>query len=91
MNVLDDTGLGHAKNIVVVFQLLRMVREQGASIIFFSKLVLLDHGAHRSIEDEDLLFQRFDDIERSRFLEIVDHNLLGLVRRSPDKRCKEGG
>jgi hypothetical protein len=63
MNLFDYLGLGQAKNVVIVLEILGMVSEAVAAIIFLLEAKPLDHGTHRSVKDQDALCQRLYDIE----------------------------
>ena len=55
------------------FRLPGMIRKQGAAIILLLELELLHHGSHGSIQDENPLVERLNDIERGGFLELAWH------------------
>ena len=58
MDFIDDRRFGEEKNFKAAFEILPLpVRESFAPIFRFGELVLLDHGAHGAVEDDDALAQ----------------------------------
>lgn len=55
VNFFDDVGTREAEEIVVALEVVREVREAGATEIGFLQGVGLDHRTHRAIEDGDAL------------------------------------
>ncbi len=53
MNAGDHLGPGEHEQIVVAFQIARMITEALAAEVRFRQLVALNHRAHRAVEDED--------------------------------------
>ena len=53
----DDVRLRQIEDVVVASQVRVMVCEPFAAVVLLHKLVLLDHGAHGAIDDEDPLRQ----------------------------------
>jgi hypothetical protein len=61
VDALDDLGLGEHQQVVVALEVLVPVLEAFAAVVGFAQLVALDHGAHRTVEDQDALLQEFFD------------------------------
>jgi hypothetical protein len=57
MDVLDQDRLGDRQQVVVPFQVMRMVRELTAPERCFIQPVPLDHGSHRTVEYDDATMQ----------------------------------
>ena len=55
----NDVGLGQDEQVVVALQVARPVGEALAAEVGLGQLVLLDHGAHGAVEDEDALGELF--------------------------------
>ena len=55
MDRLDDVGTGDAEQVVVALQVALVAVERRVAEIFLLQLVLLDHGAHRTVEEDDTL------------------------------------
>ena len=53
MNFLDNLRVRKTEDLVIVFEVDRMIGKAGASIILLAKLKLLDHGPECAIEDQD--------------------------------------
>jgi hypothetical protein len=49
VNCLDDLRPGEQQQVVVAFQIVRMVGETAAAIIGLLQRVTLDHGAHGAV------------------------------------------
>ena len=59
MNVLDDLRLGEVQQIVVALEVLAVpILEPLAAKCRLVQLVLLDHRAHRAVEDDDAFAQQ---------------------------------
>ena len=56
MNASNDVGLQH-KKVVIALEIARPILEALATIIGLLKLVALDHGSHRAIENKNALFR----------------------------------
>ena len=59
VDFLDDLWPGQAQQIVVTGQRLVVTFELPSTKIGFSQTLILDHRAHRTIEQQDSLAQRF--------------------------------
>ena len=56
MNLTDHIGLCENKQIIVSLEILSLpIRETFPTIVGFLQFILLDHGSHRPIKDEDAL------------------------------------
>ena len=61
VNFLDHMGLGQAQQFVIAFDEQFAARPgeideaplRPAAVVFLGQLVLLDHGAHRAVQDQD--------------------------------------
>ena len=57
VDVADDLGLSDDEEVVVTLELTGVVGEARAAVVRFLQLELLDHGAHRAVEEDDALTQ----------------------------------
>ena len=55
VNAADDLGFCQQQQVVVAFQVVRMVGEARTAIVGFGELATLDHRPHRAVEHEDAL------------------------------------
>jgi len=53
MNAGDDLRAGEHQQVVVALEVLRVVEEALAAVVRLAQLLLLDHRAHRAIQDQD--------------------------------------
>ena len=53
MDRLDDVGTGDAEQVVVALQVALVAVERRVAEIVLLQLILLDHGAHRTVEEDD--------------------------------------
>ena len=58
MEIANDFGLGQRKEIIISLQVRRPFAETLATIIRLLKLITLNHGAHRAVENKDALGER---------------------------------
>ena len=58
----DNLRLGKAKQVVVPFLQNTGIGKSFSSEIFFGKAVLLDHGAHGSVENHDSVVENFFNV-----------------------------
>ena len=58
MDVGDNVGGGKAKNVVTALEVLWVVGEANATEGILLEVVLLNHGAHSAVEDENLIQMR---------------------------------
>src|SRR5262245_60634369 len=73
VNFLDNVGSCETQNIVIIFQIYRMVGKARASIIFLAKFQLLDHGSQCAVENQNPLLERINDIEGVCFGQMCIH------------------
>ena len=57
MDAADDVGAGQYEQVVVALEILAVCGEALAPEVGFREGVLLDHGAHGTVEDEDAFGQ----------------------------------
>ncbi len=57
MDGADDVGLGKDEQVVVALHVARPVGKASAAVIGLAQVILLNHRAHRAVEDEDALGQ----------------------------------
>ena len=55
MNLVDDVRLAEYQQIVVAFDITRVVFEPRAAIVRLLEVIALDHGAHGPIQNQDAL------------------------------------
>jgi hypothetical protein len=60
MNTPDYLRPGQQQQIVVAFQIMRMIGEACSAIVGFLQFVALNHRSHRAIKNEQALFQESD-------------------------------
>ena len=75
VQALDQFRLGKAQQVVIALQVLVEVRKAFAPVLALVQLLLLDHGAHGAIQDQDALGERGVEL-----LEAVAAGLLGHGR-----------
>jgi hypothetical protein len=54
----NDVGTRQHQDVAVAAQIARMIAETIAAEVRFGQLVALNHGAHRTVEDEDTRGER---------------------------------
>ncbi|GBL43761.1 methionine synthase [Verrucomicrobiota bacterium] len=55
VDIADDRRLGDDEQVVIALELARVVGEARTPVVGFLQLQLLDHGAHRAVEENDTL------------------------------------
>ena len=65
MDVFDDLGFGEHQQVVATLEVARPVLEALAAERGFVELVLLDHGAHGTVEDDDAFREQFPQVVRA--------------------------
>jgi hypothetical protein len=55
VNLTDNKRTGDRQQVVAAFQFVAVLRKAHTSEIFFAQLVLLDHGSHSAIEEEQAM------------------------------------
>src|SRR5882724_5078522 len=87
MDVADDLRLRQHEQVVVALDVTRPVAETLAAILGFLELVLLDHRAHRTVENQDAAVQAALEL----LADGVVHAAQDTISRYPDKRIKMVG
>ena len=59
VDFLDDVGSGEREQLVVALHVMGMVAEALAAVVVLAQLVLLDHGAHGTVQDQDAFLEQF--------------------------------
>ncbi len=78
MNRLDDCRLGNTEQIVVALEIRPPVSKALATIGGFIKAMLLDHGSHATVENEDAFAQQGAEAGTDR----LAHEFSGIRRTS---------
>ena len=58
VDAADDRGLGQHQQVVVAFEVVRVIGEARAAVVGFLQTVALDHRAHGAVEDEQALLEQ---------------------------------
>ena len=59
VNLANDVRLREHKQVVVALEILTFpIRKALSAVVGFLQFVLLDHGAHRAVQDEDALGEK---------------------------------
>ena len=66
MDPADDLGLGQREQVVVTLQVLRVVGEALAAEVGLVEVLLLEHRAHRPVEDDDPLAEQVRQAREAR-------------------------
>ena len=59
MDLFDHVGTRQGKEVIVAFQVAGVILEALAAVVRFLELVLLDHGTHSAVYDENSLGEGF--------------------------------
>ena len=59
VDFLDDVGPGEGEQFIVALHVVGMVAEALATVVVLAQLVLLDHGAHGTVQDQDAFLEQF--------------------------------